>query len=170
MDLKDIFNRFRVFRCCLMMGESPNEHQERLPDSLSVKALVRCLFKKCCLNKPRHKYVHVHPRNRYMHIWTHANALTNARTQAPIPLGWSVTLPHPLKPDLSACSAEFSNRPDFWPLPFLAVHRREDEVPKPLSSPAQKISCSSSPPTHERAHTHKQQTRTHGFPFGMPWG
>lgn len=66
-----------------------------------------------------------------------------------------------LKPDLSACSAEFSNRPDFWPLPFLAVHRREDEVPKPLSSPTQKIPCSSSPPTHERTHTNIEDAHTH---------
>lgn len=93
--------------------------------------------------------------------YTHRGTYPSRATHNPPPC---------LKPDLSACSAEFSNRPDFWPLPFLAAHRREDEVPKPLSSPTQKIPCSSSPPTHDRTHTNIVDTYTHRFPFGKSWG
>lgn len=105
--------------------------------------------------------MHAHSTYMYMYSWTHAHKRTHSYThRGTYPSRASRNPPPCLKPDLSACSAEFSNRPDFWPLPFLAVHRREDEVPKPLSSLTQKIPCSSSPPTHERTHTNIVDTHT----------
>lgn len=137
-----------------------NEHQEQLPDSLSIKALVRCLFKKCCLNKPCHKYVHVHPHNRYMHIWTHANALTNARTQAPIPPGWSVTLPHPWNP---ICRHAARNSPialTFDLCPFWQCTEEKMKCPS-LSLPQHKKSPVLAALPRMNGHTHTNSKRAH---------
>lgn len=62
--------------------------------------------------------------------------------------------PPPLpKSDLSACSLEFFNRPDIWPLAFLAAQRREDEVSEPLFLEHKKSPVLVIPPSY--APTHK---------------